>query len=624
MFSRVLLLLFTLCASVGLRAAVNDKDQKARMTVHLLDYIAQDYSAAVKDGIVIDDAEYQEMTEFCRSARSLAENFLTPPIETEIQEQFQDLSRLIQQRAAAPAIAETARRIRQQIIRVSNLTLAPSRWPDSARGRILYAQNCAACHGAEGKGDGSAGATLDPKPSNFHDAERMRGISPFQAFNTIRLGVQGTAMAAFSQLEERDAWDLAFYVVSLRHHERARALIRDGVAVPRLPLAQLAKTSDAELEQSLAPRDRASLALVRAAFDQGDHAGSLSLAREHLAEALKLYETGNFNSAREHALQAYLDGVEPVESQLRTIASSLLPQLEKKMADVRRAIETRRELAEVQRAVSAALTGIEQAEHAFQQRSLSPWLVFSMAMAILFREGFEAVLVIVAILGVLRGTQTQSVRRWVHGGWIFSDWLMGISGLQREFMEALTSLLAVTVLLAVGFWMHSKTEIGRWRRFIEGQIKAAVGRNRFGLALISFLAVFREALETVLFLSALSIQGGPATRGFVLAGVISALALVFLVAWLLMRFAARLPVRTLFAVSSSLMGILAVILAGKGLHSLQESGVLSMTDMPFTLRIDLIGLYPTLETVLFQAIILMLAVILWIYSRRPDQALAAH
>src|SRR5690606_37209939 len=93
--------------------------------------------------------------------------------------------------------------------------LAPRLPPDPARGKALYAQQCAACHGASGRGDGPAAKGLEPPPSDFHDLARMAQRSAYGLYNTITLGVEGTSMPSFRQFSEADRWSLAFYVGSV-------------------------------------------------------------------------------------------------------------------------------------------------------------------------------------------------------------------------------------------------------------------------------------------------------------------------------------------------------------------------------------------------------------------------
>jgi high-affinity iron transporter len=89
--------------------------------------------------------------------------------------------------------------------------------PDSiANGKKLFSRNCAACHGTAGKGDGSGGAKLNPKPSDLTDAEWKHGSSPTEIFTVIHDGVRDTGMKGYaSRLTEREIWDLVNYVRSL-------------------------------------------------------------------------------------------------------------------------------------------------------------------------------------------------------------------------------------------------------------------------------------------------------------------------------------------------------------------------------------------------------------------------
>jgi mono/diheme cytochrome c family protein len=86
-----------------------------------------------------------------------------------------------------------------------------------ANGAKIFARNCAACHGKEGKGDGLAGAKLEPKPSNLADAEWKHGSTDGDIFTVIHDGVKNTGMKAYgSRLTERELWDLVNYVRSLK------------------------------------------------------------------------------------------------------------------------------------------------------------------------------------------------------------------------------------------------------------------------------------------------------------------------------------------------------------------------------------------------------------------------
>lgn len=154
------------------------------------------------------------------------------------------------------------------------------------------------------------------------------------------------------------------------------------------------------------------------------------------------------------------------------------------------------------------------------------------------------------------------------------------------------------------------------------QVKSLLhGKNLFGLFAISFLAVFREAFETVLFLQAIWLDAGHDARTTMVLGIFSSLGLVIGLSWIALNYSKRLPIKQLFNFSSVMMLGLATILAGKGFHSLQEAGFISVTTTPLHLRYDLVGVYPTIETAVAQTITFILALAAWLYGKRPSAVL---
>lgn len=629
----VLVLIFFLFLTPHVRAASNS-EHTPRLLVHLLDYLAKDYGGAVSNGKILSQSEYHEQKEFSQSALETNHDLKETSKNPEIELKLQTLNKLINSKADAEKVSRLAREIQMKVIEVSGLEVSPTRWPSLSRGQKIFAQNCVACHGNTGAGDGPAGKALNPQPANFLD-QHMSEISPFQAFNTIRLGVPGTGMAPFHSFSDTEVWDLAFYVVSLRHAGKAQTQSDSQSSWDGELLKQVATASDEKLELTLMDKDEtkkasALVALRMHSDDDESGGGSLQIARTELAMALKDYKEDKKDSAKAKALKAYLEGIEPVEPRLRANDSELVSDLESKMAAVRSDIDSNQSVKRVGESVTVANHAIDQAEALLKGHEMSPWLAFLAAAAILFREGFEAVLIVIALLGVIRAAGSRKAALWVHGGWLvalgigaiawfFSGWLMKISGAQRETLEGATSLFAVVVLLIVGFWLHSQTEIGRWTAFIHGKVQRALeGKNLWALASISFIAVFREAFETVLFLRAIWLEGGDSSKVAMLTGVLLSLLTVIGMAWAILKFSAKLPIRNLFGISAFIMALLAVILTGKGLHSLQETGALSVSSSPHFIRFDLLGIYPTWETLLSQILILLAVFALWTWGKRPS------
>jgi high-affinity iron transporter len=604
-----------------------------RLLIHLLDYVALDYVGAVDDkGKVLSELEYGEMQEFTKTILESARSLDAQILGADTVAQLENLQGRVLAKAPPAEVAQIARAAQGQILARARIEVSPKRWPDLTEGAALFAKNCVQCHGAEGRGDGPSGAGLDPKPSNFHDGERMQDISPFQAYNAIRLGVPGTGMASWPDFSDQQAWALAFYVVSLRHGEAARvAGVGDNFAVT---LEEAASLSDRKLRERLEePEPLAGVRLAKLRLRSESASGGvayLRIARDRLREAAAFAQKGDFDGASQAAIHAYLDGVEPVEPSLRAKDTAFVARIEQAMLSVRQAVSERMAYSTIEARVTAAEAVLEEAVHLLERQNVSPGFTFGVAFGIFLREGFEAILIIVTLLGVIRAVGSTRAAWFVHGGWgvavlvgillwFFSGWVVGMSTVSREIMEGAIALLAVVVLLYFGFWLHRKVQIERWRAFLESMTRTAMeGKKLLGLGIVAFMAVFREAFETILFLRALSLEPGtsqPALWG----GVAASFLIILVLAIALVRFSVRIPIRQLFSLSSWIVWLLAFVLSGKAIHSFQESGWLPVSAFPVNLRAELVGLYPTWETVGAQAIVLLLGGVLFYLGSRPPK-----
>ncbi|WP_342707642.1 FTR1 family protein [Frateuria terrea] len=591
-------------------------------TWQMLDYLATDYAGAVRDGEVTSPSEYAEMREFAGTARQRIARLPAAPATPALRGQATRLVQLIDARAASPDVARQAHVLADALLAAYPMPTAPAHPPHLARGARLYQQTCAACHGAHGQGDGPAAATLDPPPIDFTDRTRADQRSVLSLFEAIGQGVKGTAMAGYAdQLPVEDRWSLAYYVGSLAYArqagEGARAWKDNATAHAQLGnLQELSRARVAQLAPELGEAQaRAILGYLRAHPGALPEASAgLPLARAKLAASFAAWQQGQAEEAQRLALSAYLDGVEPVEPQLDARDSALRAQLETAMGAYRTAVTghgtdvvTRQQTADalLQRAQATLAGGSADAASAF----LGAW-------TILVREGLEALLVVVALLAFLRKAERPAMLRYVHAGWslallaglatwAFASYAVAISGAGRELTEGLSSLFAAAVLLCVGLWMHRKSVGGRWQAYLKAKMAATLDRSAWFLFGLAFISVYREVFETILFYVAMWNEG---PRAWLLAGVGSGALTLAVIAWLLLRTSRRLPLGKFFSASSMLIALLAIVLTGKGIAALQEAGWIGVHVAPLP-RIELLGIYPTWQSVVAQAVVaLVLAV----------------
>ena len=237
------------------------------------------------------------------------------------------------------------------------------------------------------------------------------------------------------------------------------------------------------------------------------------------------------------------------------------------------------------------------------------------AALILLREGIEAILVVAALLAFLAQTQHADKRPWIWGGsaaGVVASVLIAFvvnlafsqaeAGLNRELLEGLTGLLAAAMLVYVGYWLHSKTSLNAWHRYINQRTTSALSKNSLlSLALIAFLAVFREGAETVLFYIGIAPSIG---LGDLVWGLVLGAAGLSLVGLLILKFSMRVPIKPFFLGTSLLLYYLAFKFVGMGIHAFQVGGVIAATPGDYLPHNDFFGVFPTWETTMAQAAIL--------------------
>jgi len=252
------------------------------------------------------------------------------------------------------------------------------------------------------------------------------------------------------------------------------------------------------------------------------------------------------------------------------------------------------------------------------------------SMAIILREGLEALLVITALLAFLQRSGNRDKRSWIWAGAgvgvlvslgvavVLQTGFSRISaGQNREIIEGATGIVAAGLLFYVSYWLHSKSSGRNWQKYLNNQTTQALATGSLlNLALLSFLAVFREGAETTVFY--LGMASSIALRDLLL-GLGLGTAILIVTAILMMVVGMRLPIGPFFRVAGLLVYYLGFKFLGNGIHALQVADVLPASPVQFVGSIPFFGIYPTWESIVPQMLLLVMAVLvvayLWLQNR---------
>jgi high-affinity iron transporter len=588
----------------------------AQRLVALLDYIAGDYAGAVSAaGTLASASEYEEQRRFASDAQAIARTLVGPTAAPDdaLLAGVNGVGSLVREKADPTVVAQACRSAREEAVARFGLRTMPTERPSLARAESLYAESCAVCHGATGDADTERARSLDPHPARFKDPERLGQLSPYRIYNALTFGVPGTAMASFEALSPADRWNLAFFVFRLGHDGEPAG------APEAMTLADMAARTDTEIRELLREEGKANpeaaLVYVRreGAFAEPPAGVGIDRTRAMVRRAVASYDAGRRDEADRLVLDAYLQGFEPLEPRLRGRDGEGTLAVEKGFHSLRAAI-SRSDAPRDVRARAQALDRrlLEVGEGG--RRSLP----FAASLLIFLREGIEAALLVAALLAGLRRLGRSDAARFVHAGWLLAipaglltwwvtDRLIAFGSDKRELMEAVVGLLAAAVLFSVSFWMISRVESRRWMAYLQGQLQENLSRGRLlTLSGLAFLAVYREAAETVLFTQALLLDA-EGQRSQVLWGALAGLALAAGAAVLLNRAVQRLPLGPFFAVSSLLLCTLAISFTGSGMYELVAAGYLRPRPVPFP-EVPWLGIHPDLAGLAVQCLIALVIV----------------
>lgn len=241
------------------------------------------------------------------------------------------------------------------------------------------------------------------------------------------------------------------------------------------------------------------------------------------------------------------------------------------------------------------------------------------AMLILLREGVEALLILMALVTTLKAAKMRKGLKWVYGGafvGIVASLLIAYilqiafpavtSGTNREIIEGSVGIFAVAMMILIGIWLHGKSSVKKWNSFMDSQMQMVTKTGSFiSMFALSFLAVFREGAETILFY--VGILPRISSFDFVL-GISLALLVLIIIAFVMNKASQFfLPHKVFFALTWMIYS-LAFKMLGVSIHALQLTNMAPNHPVTSLPTIDLLGFYPSWEVLGAQILFLIVIV----------------
>ncbi len=457
---------------------------------------------------------------------------------------------------------------------------------------------------------------------DYEKAEELGIEAYLENFEYLEADIEKVDPDLLYQLELDMREELREMIQNKQDSKRIRIFIVDSI-LPDLAFAeeQVKALGDFGLNEMVVEKDLKEMGDTSEGQKEGVR-NEIDFIRDTLQVLLIQYSDGDYQSAYTSARTAYLDSYEFVEIPLRAIDPDFTLEVEFQFAELRNKIQNQEPYDDVEEIAIAIKRNLDESERLVSGvGTLAPMIAFTSSFAIIFREGLESVLILGAVLTYLEASRNTQFKKYVYYGvvaafgatavtWFIASFIIEISGANRELIEAIAALSATAVLFYVSFWVLNKIEHKKWMEFVKAKVwQATATGSVMVFVMLSFFTVYREGFETVLFYQAMSgfakymeLQVG---LGFVL-GIASLIAIYYG----MRRLGRKLPLRALFGLTMGVGAYLSIAFLGNAIRELQVIEIVPYTGMIGIIpRLDInlatmTGIYPTLETLVAQIILL--------------------
>ena len=571
----------------------------------MLNIGAKEFEEGVIDGKVVVAPEYEESQIFLQQATErfskISEKIKNEKELNKISPHFPKLLEMINNKADSQKVWDKVNILNSELMKTFEIEInkTPITPVSLENGKNIFEKNCSSCHGLTGNGDGPMAKNLNPSPAKLSDPKLTgdKNTEAYDNFEVINVGIANTGMKAWAgTLSEGQIWDVTYYI---------RTFSNNNVRLPSVnqEVTTIENNSDSKNTEQVVSEVRK---LVLKSYDQ--------------------FEKGKIENAAESAFDAYMT-YEKIESNLISQDKPLGVKLESAFSDYRGEIKRGAPLQDIKKLHNTILLDLSKAEELLKDKVGFSGL-FLQSFSIIVREGFEAILIIAALIAFLRKSKNESSIKNIHIGVIVGilgsfltayvvHELLHLNMASQELLEGWIMLVSVVILFWVSYWLVSNIDNKKWQKYINTKMHEALSKgNTFTLSAVAFISVYREGFETVLFYKALFLYAGKTTGGIV-PGFVAGCIVLAGVFYLVNHLGMRIPIKWFFGFTSVLLYYMAFTFMGKGIHELQMGEQFSLTAVEFLPSISWLGMYPTWETFIGQAILFLLFIFALVYTFVP-------
>lgn len=353
-------------------------------------------------------------------------------------------------------------------------------------------------------------------------------------------------------------------------------------------------------------------------LEQNSEVKNLEQGIKLLEDSLTAFKDGN-NSQGSQKMKKFIEVWPVIEGEVRTRNASLYTKVESETPIIMVKGNERK----YQEQLKNLITELSKIDTKSNYTALD-------SMLILLREGVEALIIVLSLASALKAAKQKKGLIWIYAGalvGILSSIFAAVilkysfpalsSGTNREIIEGVVGIFAVIMMIGIGIWLHSKSSVKAWKKYMDTKLNLVLSTGSFiSMFTLSFLAVFREGAETILFYAGIMPL---ITTSNLLIGIALAIVALIIIGIIMVKASGKLPISKVFLVLSWLIYILGFKMLGVSIHALQITDMVSNNIIDYLPTIEILGIYPSFEVIIAQLIYIIVVAISIFYEKSKNK-----